>query len=64
MDEGYEQDVEKCKNMSDRRATAEKNEEFRRKTLDTVAPVKILPFTLFNRLQLKGKNFKSSGAAT
>ena len=64
MDEGYEQDVEKCKNMSDLRVTAEKNEEFKEKTLDSVGPVKILLSALFSRLQLKGKNFKSSGAAT
>ena len=64
MDEGYEQDIEKCKSISDLRATAEKSEDFKGKTLNSVAPVKILLSTLFNRLHLKGKNFMSSAAAT
>ena len=64
MDEGYKQDIEKCKNVSDLRATVEKNEEFKVKTLNSVAPFKILLFALFSRLQLKGRNFMSFGAAT
>ncbi len=64
MDSEYEKDADRCKNMGDLRAMADKKREFRESTLDSVAPVKILLSNLFNRLQLKGEPFKSSSAAS
>ena len=62
-DAEYEKVVEGCKNLSDLRAAAEKNEEFKATTLDSIAPVKVLLTHLFNRLQLKEEDFTPVVAA-
>lgn len=64
MDADYEKEVGKCNNLSDIRAAAEKNTEFRATTLDSIAPVKVLLTKLFDRLQLKGESFTASTSAT
>ena len=62
-DAEYEKVAERCKNLSDLRAAAEKNKEFKATTLDSIAPVKVLLTQLCNRLQLKEENFTPVAAA-
>ena len=47
-DSEYKKVAERCKNLSDLRAAAEKNKEFKATTLDSRAPVKVLLTTDFS----------------
>ena len=60
----YEEIARKCNNLSDLRAAAEKNPEFKSLTLDSIASVKVLLTQLFERLQLKDVKFKPTIAAS
>lgn len=46
------------------RQAAEKNSEFQKAALDSIAPVKILLTDIIMRLELKGKNFQVFSAAS
>ena len=60
----YEEIARKCNNLSDLRAAAEKNPEFKSLTLDSIASVKVLLTQLFEILQLKDVKFKPTIAAS
>jgi hypothetical protein len=54
MSDKYESMVTRCKKMSMLRKEAEKNRKLK-DTLDSIAPIKVLMSTVFQRLMLKGK---------
>ena len=64
MSNGYELAVTRCKNMSQPRKESEMNPSLKDGTLDSVAPVKVLMSTVFQRLQHKGKGIESFTSAT
>ena len=64
QNEDFEKAADKCKNMSDLRAAADKCPEFKATVLDSIAPVKVLLTQLFERLQLKEESFKPITAAS
>ena len=64
MDDGYESAVANCNSIAQLRKVAEKNSAVKDGTLDSISPVKILMSSVFQRLELKGKNIQSFPAAT
>ena len=64
QNEDFEKAADKCKNMSELRAAADKCPEFKATVLDSIAPVKVLLTQLFERLQLKEESFKPITAAS
>lgn len=62
--EDFEKATDKCKNMSNLHAVADKCPEFKATVLDSIAPVKMLLTKLFERLQLKEESFKPITAAS
>ena len=64
MSDEYESAVTRCKNMSQLRKETEKNPSLKDGTLDSMAPVKVLMSTVFQRLLPKGKGIESFTSAT
>ena len=64
MDDGYESAVANCNSIAQLRKVAEKNPTVKDGTLDSISPVKILMSSVFQRLELQGKNIQSFPAAT
>ena len=63
-DDDFEATVSKCKTMSALRKKAKRNPRLKDVSLDSIAPVKVLMSTVFQRLQLKGKNIECFISAT
>ena len=63
MDDGCESAVANCNSIAQLRKVAEKNPTVKDGTLDRISPVKILMSSVFQRLELKGKNIQSFPAA-
>ena len=64
MDDDYEQQVDKCKNMSQLRHLTTKKPDVIPNTLDSIAPVKILLSDILRRLKLDGVQFKIFSSAS
>ena len=64
MPEEMEKAAFKCHSLKMLRQAAEKNSEFQKAALDSIAPVKILLTDIIMRLELKGKNFQVFSAAS
>ena len=58
MDDSYEQQVDKCNNMAQLRRLAAEKSEVMHKTLDSVAPIKVLLTDILQRLKLDEAKFK------
>ena len=63
MDDRHESAVANCNSIAQLRKVAEKNPTVKDGTLDSISPVKILMSSVYQRLELKGKNIQSFPAA-
>ena len=64
MDNGYESAVANCNSIAQLSKVAEKNPTVKDGTLDSISPVKVFISSVFQTLELKGKNIQSFPAAT